>query len=443
MRRLIGTRGVAVKWCISFVVAGAVALGVAGVARACPIYATFSAFPAAAAPGDQVTISGGGFYDGVPLRLHMDSATGPLLATVLPAVGNNQEGTFRTTVTIPVLAPGAHEMWAEDGMQPEPAFMSTQTFQVNPLPPPGAPSGLTATAVSPTSVHLSWNPVDIATAYQVLRSTGSGFSPVGAPTAATFDDNGASPATSYSYEVKATNPAGTSPPSKRVSVTTPPAAPTGLSATAASASEIQLAWTASMGATGYDVLRTSGDATYSTVANVMGTAYTDSGLTPGTAYSYEVAATNGGGASPPSTAVTATTPAGTSGGTGDGSGSSGGGGTSTGGGNGTFSAGNGNPPGGNGRGVLSGVLPPSAGLGLAGPPSAAGSGLAPATSPTTARGAARGAEPADSGTGAAPHDSGGVAPWPGIVLLIVGPLLAVGTAGVLARRRHATERAKQ
>ncbi|MGW1409171.1 chitinase [Streptomyces sp. NPDC002403] len=92
-----------------------------------------------------------------------------------------------------------------------------------------------------------------------------------------------------------------------------PAAPTGLRAGTATASSVDLSWTGSAGATGYNVYR--GD---TKVASVTGTSATVTGLTASTAYSFQVAATNSAGESARSAAVTATTTAG--GGTGGGGG---------------------------------------------------------------------------------------------------------------------------
>jgi hypothetical protein len=84
--------------------------------------------------------------------------------------------------------------------------------------------------------------------------------------------------------------------------TTPPTAPTNLIATAQSASQINLSWTAStdnVGVTGYIVQRCSGSGctTFAQVASVSGTAttYNDTGLVGSTSYSYRVEATDAAG----------------------------------------------------------------------------------------------------------------------------------------------------
>ncbi|MFF9398630.1 chitinase [Streptomyces sp. NPDC014744] len=88
-----------------------------------------------------------------------------------------------------------------------------------------------------------------------------------------------------------------------------PAAPTGLKAGAVTASSVDLSWTASPGATGYNVYRNG-----TKVLSATGTSATATGLTASTAYSFQVAATNSAGESARSAAVRATTTGGGGGG---------------------------------------------------------------------------------------------------------------------------------
>ncbi|MFD5846800.1 chitinase [Streptomyces chartreusis] len=88
----------------------------------------------------------------------------------------------------------------------------------------------------------------------------------------------------------------------------PPAAPTGLKTGAIAATSIALSWSPVAGATGYAVYRNGAK-----VQTVTGTSATVGGLTPSTAYSFQVAAVNDAGESAKSATVTATTIAGPSG----------------------------------------------------------------------------------------------------------------------------------
>jgi chitodextrinase len=131
-----------------------------------------------------------------------------------------------------------------------------------------------------------------------------------------FSDTALAPSTTHTYTVVAFDAAGNqSAPSATASATTqpapdtqPPTAPTNLAATAVSASQINLAWTAStddVGVAGYNVFR-DGDAT--PIATVSGTSFSDTALAPSTTHSYIVVAFDAAGnQSPPSNAASATT----------------------------------------------------------------------------------------------------------------------------------------
>ncbi|MFD9222057.1 chitinase [Streptomyces sp. NPDC060064] len=84
-----------------------------------------------------------------------------------------------------------------------------------------------------------------------------------------------------------------------------PAAPTGLSTGAPGSTSVPLTWSASSGATSYNVYRGGAK-----VLDVSGTSATVTGLAPSTAYSFQVSAANEAGESAKSSAVTATTTAG-------------------------------------------------------------------------------------------------------------------------------------
>jgi fibronectin type 3 domain-containing protein len=176
-------------------------------------------------------------------------------------------------------------------------------------PPPGAPTGLTATAGN-QQVALSWGAVTGATGYNVKRSTtsGSGYSTVSSPSTASYTDTGLTDGTTYYYVVTATSAAGESANSTQVSATpvAAPAAPTGLTATAGN-QQVALSWAASSGAASYNVKRsTTNGSGYSTVNSPTTTTYTDTGLTNGTTYYYVVTAVNAGGQSGNSNQASAT-----------------------------------------------------------------------------------------------------------------------------------------
>lgn len=91
----------------------------------------------------------------------------------------------------------------------------------------------------------------------------------------------------------------------------PPSVPTGLTATAATSSRIDLVWTAAVGAETYNVLQsaTSGGPFTQLISGITATSYGNSGLAPSTTYYYVVQAVNAGGVSGNSNQASATTTA--------------------------------------------------------------------------------------------------------------------------------------
>ncbi len=201
---------------------------------------------------------------------------------------------------------------------PAPATATTQT-------PPTVPGDLTATATSATQIHLSWTASTSAIGlanYVVQRCQGAGcsnFAQIAAPVGTTYNDTGLS-AGSYTYEVQAVDTAGNSSAFSvpaTATTQTPPTVPGNLTATATSATQIHLSWTASTSAIGlanYVVQRCQGVgcSNFAQIATPVGTTYNDTGLSAGASYSYEVQAVDTAGNSSafpaPATATTQTPP---------------------------------------------------------------------------------------------------------------------------------------
>jgi hypothetical protein len=198
---------------------------------------------------------------------------------------------------------------------------------VDPRPPgvphggvlaPAAPSNLTARAASSSQVDLAWTDVEGETGFRVERAPdpAGGWSGVAdlEQGATSWTDAGLAPGTTYFYRVVATNAGGDSPDSNVASATTSidPASPTTVTAVASSPTQIDLEWTDVANETGYRVERADGSGGWTTVATTGQdvTASSDTGLTPGTTYSYRVFATNAAGDSAASDVATATTPSG-------------------------------------------------------------------------------------------------------------------------------------
>jgi chitodextrinase len=190
---------------------------------------------------------------------------------------------------------------------------ATATTTAQDTQAPTVPTDLTATAVTSVAIDLSWSASqdDVGVAGYFVYRDGT---QVGDVTETTYHDTGLEIDTEYTYTVAAYDAAGNvSDLSSAASATTitpddreAPSIPTGLSATTASTSSIDLAWNASqdnVGVVGYYVYRGN-----TRVADVSGTTFRDSGLEAGQSYLYTVAAYDAAGnRSNRSASATATT----------------------------------------------------------------------------------------------------------------------------------------
>ena len=194
--------------------------------------------------------------------------------------------------------------------------MSTVQAQAEPPPPikPLAPT-VVATAVSDTSIMVSWTPnflfADANTGYDVQRKSGGGAwtDVLTATTAMSHTDTGLMPETEYTYQVRANNVKGAGAWAE-MSATTASAlvdAPMGVSAVhGGGAGQVIVEWTTSADVDSHEV----------TYSEIGGTAMTDSmnamsphaitGLTAQTAYEVCVIAVVGSDKSAPACDVATT-----------------------------------------------------------------------------------------------------------------------------------------
>jgi hypothetical protein len=187
-----------------------------------------------------------------------------------------------------------------------------------PPAPPNAPSSASAKPASSTSVTVTWTDNSgNETAFRVERSEDGGTTWGTATTTGanvtSYTDGGRASEAQVCYRVIASNDVGDSGPSN-TSCTTPPAAPSNLSAAkgAPSYSQIKLTWTVNSAvADNQEILRCTGSScTPSTaIATVSAgaTSYDDNTVAANTTYSYRVRAKKDGGVSDPSGTASATT----------------------------------------------------------------------------------------------------------------------------------------
>lgn len=197
----------------------------------------------------------------------------------------------------------------------------SNTAQATTLPPPpSAPTGLTAVAVSPTEIALSW--VDTSTteiSFSLERASAGGSWTILAELPSgtqTFSDQGLSPNQTYSYRVRVRSAQDWSAYSTEATATTPaapPAAPSDVTATPMSASAVDLTWMDNASdETAFAVQRSpDGGITWTTLTAQLPADtlhYRDVSASPETRYGYRVRAENAAGASPWSAIAWAITP---------------------------------------------------------------------------------------------------------------------------------------
>ncbi len=180
-------------------------------------------------------------------------------------------------------------------------------------PPPAAPSGLAGTA-SEYSVRLTW--VDTSSnesGFRIYRGNGSSFTQIAtlAANSREYLDSGLTPETTYYYRVGAYNSAGETS-SSTVPVTTamvllPP--PPGSINAASVSGGLQITWSLSEGATGYDLQRSLAAAgPFTTIRTTTSSSYLDSAVVAGTVYYYRVMARKDTYVSAPSPLASAAAP---------------------------------------------------------------------------------------------------------------------------------------
>jgi len=162
-----------------------------------------------------------------------------------------------------------------------------------------APTGLTATNATDTSISLSWNPVSSASRFNMYRNDARANSSGIAGTS--FTDSGLAPGTTYSYRVRAVDSAGHEGASSGIveasTTGTPPAVPppTGLLVGEVTSDSVSLSWSAPQTVPGFDIFRgTSTGGPYAKVNASLVTQprFTDIKLAADTTYFYVVRSDN-------------------------------------------------------------------------------------------------------------------------------------------------------
>jgi fibronectin type 3 domain-containing protein len=178
---------------------------------------------------------------------------------------------------------------------------------------PAAPTNLRVGTLGTTSLTLTWQDnANNETGYKVMRQLESNetFQVATLPAGSTsYTDPNVLAGAAYQYTISAFNLAGPST-GATMELQTIPAAPTGLAA-AGGGRQVTLHWdTYGHAVSGYNVYRSTspgGENATPIASNVAGTTFTDTSLTPGTTYYYEIAAVDSSGEGAKAAEVSAST----------------------------------------------------------------------------------------------------------------------------------------
>ena len=189
--------------------------------------------------------------------------------------------------------------------------------------PPAAPTSLAATTVSSSQINLTWTDnANNENGFKVEQSAdGTNFTQIAmlGSNAVSFSVTGLSASTTYFYRVASFNDAGNSAFSNTASATTSapppplPTAPSGLSATAVSSTQINLSWSDNSGnESGFRIERCKNPncTNFAQIAQVGAgvTTFADTTVNRNTAYNYRVRAFNAAGNSAYSNTASVKTP---------------------------------------------------------------------------------------------------------------------------------------
>jgi fibronectin type III domain protein/beta-propeller repeat-containing protein len=183
---------------------------------------------------------------------------------------------------------------------------------------PVAPSNLAATAISSSQINLGWTDNSSnETGFRVERSLAAAgpWTFIGTTALTGYGDSALAAGTPYYYRIQSYNSSGNSAYSNTATATTQggtgvPAVPGSLTATSASASQINLVWVDTSGnETGFKIERSTSTSPWAQIATVGANvaSYASTGLAASTTYSYRVRANNTAGDSGYSNTASAAT----------------------------------------------------------------------------------------------------------------------------------------
>src|SRR2546422_2023815 len=264
--------------------------------------------PTSGNEGNTVTITVSLFLPGSVVTISYD---GTAVATTPATITTDLSGGFSATFTVPASTAGSHTVSAKDAASNSASAQFTVTTPSVSLNPTSGPTGTSVTVtgsnfVANSGIIVKLDGTNLSTTPATITTTSTG----GFTASITILSTSAAGLNN----VSATDASATSASAQFNVPATIPSAPTNLSATAVSPSQINLIWTAptnngGSAITGYKIERsTDGGTTWGTiVASTVNSWYSNSFLSANTTYTYRVSAINAIGTSLPSSTASATT----------------------------------------------------------------------------------------------------------------------------------------
>ena len=223
-------------------------------------------------------------------------------------------GSFSSILNLPAGSSGAVDGTAVGETQYEyrvrtlaPAGAQADAGPVAITTPPRVPLNFSVQALDDQSVALSWQDQSaVETGFEVQRRDDDAAGPFATSTTAAAGvtlrlESGLASGNAYTWRVRTVGASGNSPWSPEVSLVTPPAPPTGVTAEVVDAESVRVAWTdESAGETGFRIeRRRSGDAAFATLATTGPDAVSvvASGLLQKQGYEFRVRSLGASGAS--------------------------------------------------------------------------------------------------------------------------------------------------
>jgi hypothetical protein len=163
------------RWIVA-VTATLAALVPVGLAWACVGLMSLTVSASSVQPGGSVTVFGREFAQGAPVEIHLDSTTGPVLATA-PAPTDTMTSQFKVTVTIPASVPsGPHVLVATQAYH----YMNSgaparaTVYVGTPAPAPAGPAARPANVIvdkAPSGASLALIALAVAAVGLVLAAS--------------------------------------------------------------------------------------------------------------------------------------------------------------------------------------------------------------------------------------------------------------------------------